>query len=164
MEQTSQNFVSSYTTPFNVDFKSKGVTSEYLKMVSEKPETIKNILIDFSSAEFIHDNLGPFFKLTAEQLDETTRIVRDVLMSDLFIGNMTSEIGKRLGLPNDKALEIRNRIIAELFAPAIEDIKKVQREKFSRQGEAIPAAPAQQPAPQVKTNVNPNNVVNLRDK
>lgn len=156
-----------YYSPYLIDLlpmRDVAQIEAYMNRVRALPKSLINLLVESDTATYLEDSLGPQFGLSEKQVEDLTRVIRDVLMCDLFIGDMTSEIGKRLGLPNDKALEIRNRIIAELFAPAIEDIKKVQREKFSRQGEAIPAAPAQQPAPQVKTNVNPNNVVNLRDK
>src|SRR3989344_7242464 len=90
---------SSYATPFNVDFpgpKSKNFFTEYTARVLSLPESIKNILMDSSTAEFIEEKLGPNFNLTSGQRTEITRIIRDVLLGDMFIGEMSQNISAKL--------------------------------------------------------------------
>jgi len=151
------DLIKKYYTPYLIDLlpmRDEIKIELYMKKVRTLPQSLINTLIKSETADFLEDDLGPSFKLPEDKIENLTRIIRDVILADLFIGNMTSEIGKRLNLDQNTAQQIRDRIIGELFAPAIEDIKKVQREKFS-------SKPAMSAAP---TNINPNNVVNLRDK
>ena len=64
------------------------------------------------------------------QGQDVARLVRDIAIGDVFIGDMPTEISKRLGIDPATAREIANQIVAQLFTPALEDIKKVQAAKF----------------------------------
>jgi len=123
------------------------------------PLSLQNILMDSPTMEFVAE-ISDTYHLLESQARELSRIMGNVIIGDLFIGNMTSEIGERLNLPPETAQQIRNQIVSELFAPAIEDIKKVQREKFANKIGNQP----QTPAPKPPTDINPGNVVNLRNK
>ena len=80
-----------YSTPFNVDFflqfKSEGYFREHVIKVLSLPESVRNILMDSSTAEFLVDKLSPAFSLNQNQTTELTRILRDILLTDLFWGD-----------------------------------------------------------------------------
>lgn len=165
---------SGYATPFNVDFsnsKPKNFFAEYTMKILSLPESIKNILMDSSTAEFIEENLGPNFNLTPEQKTEITRIIRDVLLGDLFIGEMSQNISIRMNLAPDEAKGIKDLIISELFKPATEDIKKLQTERFPEKINR-PSTPAEPQVPKIpdrpdlkiESDINRNNIVDLRNK
>ena len=98
---------------------------------------------------------------------ELTRIVRDVLLGDLFIGDTSATISQKLNMDPQTAQQIRDKIVKELFAPAIEDIKKIQREKFpDRVAQRNTSTMLQPPKPpEIKTTmaVNQSNVIDLRN-
>lgn len=124
----------SYSTPFNVDFflnKGAGYFTKQVQQVLSLSEPVKNILTDLSTAEFVEEKLGPAFGLNAEQKAEITRIIRDILLADAFIDDFPTLISQKLGIDSGTANQIEQRVVNELFAPAIEDIKKMQREKFA---------------------------------
>ncbi len=153
-----------YATPFDVDLstpKSEKFFEAYTIKVTSLPELIKNILMDSSTAEFIEENLGPNFNLTPEQKIEITRIIRDVLLGDLFIGEMLQNISDRMKLLPDEARKLGNLIVSELFGPAIEDIKKMQIEKFP---EKINRPIPEKPDLKIEPDINKNNIVDLRNK
>lgn len=155
---------SKYATPFNVDLfgvKPENYFANYSKVVLSLPESIKKILMDYSTAEFIEENLGPNFNLTPEQKVEITRIIRDVLLGDLFIGDMIQKISDRMNLAPDEAKKIGNLIVSELFRPAIEDIKKIQAERFP---EEINRPTSEKPDLKIEPDINKNNIVDLRNK
>lgn len=155
---------SSHATPFNVDLfgsKPKNFFTEYTMRVLSLPESLKNILMDPSTADFIEDNLGSSFNLTPEQKIEITRIIRDVLLGDLFIGDMVQNISDRMNLVLDEAKKIGNLIVSELFRPAIEDIKKIQAERFP---EKINRPIHEKPDLKIEPEINKNNIVDLRNK
>src|SRR3989338_1927531 len=120
-------------TPFSVDlFSPSGETffEEYAKKIAPVSVPIKNILMDNSTTDFVEANLGPAFGFSLEQKTEIMRILRDVLLGDLFIGDMIATISQKLNVDSQVAQQISTSILNELFAPAIEDIKRIQREKF----------------------------------
>ena len=104
------------------------------------------------------------------QSADLSRIIRDILFGDLFIGDMVVTISQKLNIDLQTAQQMSSKIINELFAPAIEDIKKMQREKFPDrvgQGGASatrPTMPQPPPPPQMKNAppINQGNVIDLR--
>jgi len=156
---------SRYATPFNVDLSNlefKKNFTEYFKRVSSLSGPIKDLMANPSTADFIEENLGPSFGLTPEQKTEITRIIRDVLLGDLFIGEMTQEISSRTRLAPDEAKKNVNLIISELFQPAIEDIKKLQAQKFPEK--INKPAVSEKPDLKIEPDINRNNIVDLRNK
>ncbi|MEX2090968.1 MAG: hypothetical protein WD989_02475 [Candidatus Paceibacterota bacterium] len=152
---------STYATPYNVDLflpKPKNFFTEYTQRVRALPEPVRNILMNHPTAEFIEENLGPSFNLNSEQKTEVTRIIRDVLLGDLSINEMASKVSEKLGADPTTAYQIQSKIISELLGPAIEDIKKTQKDLPS-QSQYIPPSPKNQNTP-----ANPNNVVDLRNR
>lgn len=164
---------SSYATPFNVDFfgsKPKNFFAEYTMRVLSLPESIKNILMDSSTAEFIEDGLGPNFNLNRIQITEITRIIRDILLGDLSLNDTTSTISQNLKVSPTVANQIQNKIMNDLFGPAVEDIKKIQKEKppqsqyIPRPAPSRPPVAPERPDLKIEPDINRNNIVDLRNK
>lgn len=163
-----------YATPFNIDLhsvNSEDFFAEYIQRVRSLPESVKNVLMDTSTAEFIEENLGPNFNLTSEQKTEITRIIRDVLLEDLFIGDMAQSISARMRVAPDEAKRIKDSIVSVLFKTATEDIKKLQTDKFPEKVNrpamtTEPRAPKIPERPDLKIgpDINKNNIVDLRNK
>jgi len=160
-------------TPFSVDLFSpsgENFFEEYTKKIAPVSVPIKNILMDSSTTDFV-ENLGQAFILSLEQKNDVLRIIRDILLGDLSAGDMTVTIAKKLTISQQTAQQIRDKIVKELFAPAIEDIKKIQREKFPDrvgQGSVNTTRPtmSQPPAPPQMKNgppINQSNVIDLRN-
>ena len=165
---------SGYATPFNVDFsgpKSKNFFTEYTARVLSLPESIKNILMDSSTAEFIEDNLSQNFDLNRVQIIEITRIIRDVLLGEFSVNNMALVISRNLKIDLTVANQIQDKIVSDLFGPVIEDIKKLQGK---RPPEKIysPVVPNRSQVPKISErpdlkiapSINRNNIVDLRNK
>ena len=167
-----------HATPFNVDLfgsKPKNYFTEYTRRVLSLPESIRNILMDPSTADFIESGLGPNFNLTNEQKTEATRIIRDVLLGDISINEIAAKISGNLGIDPTVAYQIQSKIVNELLSPAMEDIKKTQKNfppqkppetpqpyrppVRSNQPQYMPPPP-RNPSPPA----NPNNVVDLRNR
>lgn len=170
MTDENTNQTPQYATPYNVDLffsNSKNYFAEYIRRVFLLPESIRNILTDDSTAEFIEDKLGANFNLSPQNKIEITRIIRDVLLGDLSLNTVSDSISVKLNINEDTAAQITNKIVIELFQPAIEDIKKMQKEKFSNQSGGIARNPepiqSLKKTPVSNSSVNPNNVVDLRN-
>ena len=165
---------STYATPYNVDLflpKPKNFFTEYTRRVLALPEPVRNILMDSSTANYIEENLGQSFGLNKEQKIEITRIIRDVLLGDISINAMASKISENLEIDSTVAYQIQSKIVNELFGPAIEDIKKLQTERFPEKPDrpVAPMRPQTQKITEgsdlkIDPDINRNNVVDLRNK
>ena len=101
------------------------------------------------------------FGLTIDQKASLVRIIRGILLADEFLGDFPSLISSRLGVEMNTANQIAQKIVNELFAPAMEDIKNMQRGKFRDRIAQTRSSQTQQPPPNVSTE---GNVINLRHK
>ncbi|HVZ11117.1 MAG TPA: hypothetical protein VG941_01725 [Candidatus Paceibacterota bacterium] len=155
------------------------------------PEPIQDAADSVATMEFLSE-IAYIFHLSDAQSEALARTTGYVLMGKLFLGDMVSEITANVGIDADSAKKIANRIAGELFASALEEIKQIQREKFSDRiagkptsTQATPSTssprltnprskfqympriepmtPIKPPKPPSAT-INPNNVVNLRDR
>lgn len=163
-----------YATPFNIDLSRPNPAEffhEYIRRVSSLPKSVRNILMDTSTAEFIEENLGPTFNLNNEQKVKITRTIRDILLGDAPLNSMPGLISSKLNIDQSSAVQIANKIVSDLFGPAIEDIKKLQTERFQRgvDKQNISAEPQTQKIPEkpdlkIDPGINKNNIVDLRNK
>ena len=160
-------------SPYEIDMEKLSSVPTELEIFTHKfvglPRNIKDIML-LTAPGFIW-TLAQNYNLTEEQSGNISRIIRDILLGDLFAGDMSQTISERLELDQQTAQQIRDKLVKELFAPAIEDIKKIQREKFPDrvgQGSANTPRPAmpQPPAPPQMKNappVNQSNIIDLRN-
>jgi hypothetical protein len=146
--------MSTYPTPYDIFPKQDFSSIEgYVSYVSSLPKPIRSILIQFETAEFIGDKLAPQFSLRDEQVINLTKIIRDVLIATLFIGDLTQAISQEVQVDSVTAKKISDMLIGELFTPAIQDIKELQKKYFSDRlsGGAGQSAPSQ---PQSSQTIN----------
>lgn len=116
----------------------------------------------------IMQGIGQNFRLNQNQSAYLSRIVREVLIADIFIGDIVAEIAKRLNIQTADAQSLANALLTQLFAPAIEDIKKIHREKFPDRIPKPSAATTQPSQAAQSTNpqsppVNAGNTINLKN-
>ena len=133
-------------------------------------ETIIDILFGQNTPKIIM-NICQNYQLNYKQSEELSRLIRKILVAEIYLGDIISEIAGRLQIGENIARELANKLIADLFANALEDIKKLHREKFgaSITGQVatskIPIPPLDPPVTQhqeEKEKMNPNNVLDLR--
>lgn len=144
--------------------KNRDNIESYMNRVRNLPESIKQTLTDSATADYIIETIAPHFSLEEEQVTELTRIIRDILLGDLFIGDMSTNISQKLNVDQQVTQQIQEKMINDLFANAIEDIKKIQREKFpdrvgQRSGTSSPQPPNMKNIPPV----NQSNIIDLRN-
>ncbi|MBI2062642.1 MAG: hypothetical protein HYT61_00105 [Candidatus Yanofskybacteria bacterium] len=110
------------------------------------PTNLVDFLLDSSVPDFIMNLTQKHVQLSIRGPD-IARLIRDIVIGDVFVGDMPQELSRRLGTDLATSREIANQIASQLFTPILEDIKKVQMVKFPGK---LPAKPVSQPAPQVK--------------
>ncbi len=157
-----------YNTPYTIDLESlqsESAVKEYMDQVKRCPPSILALMTNESTADFLEDNLGPTFGIEESAVENITRIIKDVLLGKLFAGDITQTIIQTTGADQTTAQKIRDKIVKELFAPALEEIKKIQREKFpdrTRQGTTSEPTNTTPPPTKEVSSINQSNVINLR--
>lgn len=103
---------------------------ERLNMKIDKlPQTLADFLVDAGIPEFIDLLTQKYIRLSVRGPD-VARLIRDVVIGDIFIGDMPQELSRRLGIDPATAREIANQIVSQLFTPILEDLKKVHNERY----------------------------------
>lgn len=184
-EELREGVASEYTenlsvfSPFRVDADklsgNEAIWQDFLIKVNASLKKVQNILIDVETIDFLA-GITEEFGFSEGQSKELTRTVRDILLADIFLGDFPALISQKLNIETETTNQIVQKIIGELFAPAIEDIKNIQREKFgdriaqarSDQPQQIPPAPVQPRRPvgfiRPDERVQEGNVVDLRNR
>ena len=132
--QNIDNFV-----PYRVDISNmihdQVSFGKYLDSVSTATDPIWDILLSSATISVLMD-FADTFQLQESQSAELSRIIRDVVLGTMYIGNMPIAIRDRLNIDDGKASTLSDLIARDLFKSATEDIKKVQLahfpEKFPR--------------------------------
>lgn len=111
------------------------------------PTSLNNFLVDNKTSALIETLTQKYIQLSVQGPD-VARLIRDVVIGDIFIGDMPKEISNRLGVDSTLAREVANQIVSQLFTPVLDDIKKVQNERYPGR---LPAKPTLQvTVPQIK--------------
>lgn len=166
-----------YFTPYSVDvfsFTNPVDLETYMRRFRSLSEPIKKIAFDPAVADYIQEKLVPNFGLNVEQGKELTRVIRDILLADVFVRDVVAEIQNRLRVDPNISNQIASMVIDELFAPAMGEIKEIHRQKFGdRQSQSQPQTRPQQQSqqpprtfsnPAASLDINENNVLDLRNK
>lgn len=141
----------------------------FLQDVNQMSPTLKNYLTSTDTVETIF-SLGKEFDLEDGQISDLGVLVREFLTGKIFIKDFPNSISSKFGIDDIKAGNIANRLISKSFAAIIEDVKRIQRNKFPdriaqlqkdnqsqtlNQPTAKPAIPRQVPTPaqQIQQNI-----------
>ena len=121
-----------FRTPYNIDIEKldESALKRYIDRVRSLPDKLRNFMFDLKPAEYIEQTLSKQFGLSENQMPGLLRIIKNIALSDLFIGDMPSQIAVQLNIDSAKARDIANKIVNQLFTPVLEDIKQVQKERF----------------------------------
>lgn len=118
-------------SPFFVD--SAGVPDLVWEKLNAKidklPQALADLLVDAKVSEFIQSLTQKYIQLSVQGAD-VARLIRDVVIADVFLGDMPQEIQRRLGLDPATAREVANLIVSQVFAPVLEELKQVHRARF----------------------------------
>lgn len=141
--------------------------TEFLNNFAALPKILKDFLASTQTADYI-SNLGQQYQLDERQVVLLAIIIRYIVLGEIYIKDSVSMIVKFLGVDSNTASLLFNQVVKELFSPVIEEIKKIQRLKFSdriaseHQAQSInQGQPVQSPSLHEQ---NMGNVVDLRNK
>ena len=136
-------------SPYRVDgMKVPGFNWEkFQDKIDTLPDNLYSVLVDENTINFIKSLTQKYIQLSVQGPD-VARIIRDIVIGDVFIGDMPQEIARRLGIDPALAREIANQIVSQLFQPVLVDIKRVQAARFpNRIAQKVfgPSSPPQGP-------------------
>lgn len=115
--------------------------------INALPPSIQDIFFNIDTEEAIK-KLGSQFGFNNDQITALTRLVRDIALGDIYLGDLTGKLKVLLKIDENLAKTITTDLMSRVFYSALEDIKKMHIEKFKA------------PPP----TVNPNNVLDLSKK
>ena len=96
------------------------------------PENLQDFVFGAEPADFIKNRISEPLNLSETQTRETALVVMDLILANIYLGNIVSEVQKRLGIDDQKAGTMAGLIVAELFGPILEELKKEHIEKFAK--------------------------------
>ena len=101
------------------------------KLVS-LPDSLLDFVFSPEPAEFIKDRVAVSLNLNEKQTMEVAKIILEIVVTDLYLGNVVEALKERIGIDEQKAKTIAGLIVAELFAPILDELKKMHIEKFAK--------------------------------
>ncbi len=166
-QQISEGF--SLSPYFIDDSKTPGFDWEgFQDKIDTLPENLYGLLVDEKTAYFIGSLTRSHAQLNVRGSD-IARIIRDVVLADIYIGDLPAQISSKLGVDQNAALEIARTVVSQLFAPVIDDIKKLQLQKFGKLPSS--SAPQQSTQPRLPQHIpgeelpeTGGNIIDLRNK
>lgn len=136
-------------SPYSVDgLQTPGFNySRFQDQLDQLPGELLDFLLDPKPIEFIQSLTQKYIQLSVQGPD-IARLIRDVVIADVFLGDMPQEVQRRLGLDPATAREVANLIARELFTPVLEELKQLHRTRFpNRVSPQPPTANIQQGQP-----------------
>lgn len=100
--------------------------------IKSLPEKFQDFVFNTRPGDFIKDNISLTLNLNEDQSRETAKIVMELIVADWYLGDAVNQIIQRVGVDEQKAKTIAGLIVTELFAPILEDLKKIHIDKFAR--------------------------------
>jgi len=133
--------------------------------IDQLPPTLANLLTSNKTSEFIGTLAQKYIQLSVRGSD-IARIIRDVILSDVYIGDMPAQISSKLGVEQNTAVETARAVVSQLFAPVIEEIKKLQLQKFGKlPGSSTSQQPSiPRPVPGAELPETGGNIIDLRNQ
>jgi len=102
------------------------------KKIRSNSEKISDIVFDENTPTIIK-SICQRFTLTDQQSALLSRLIRKILVAEVFIGDLIKELQGQLDLPPSKAQELADALAAELFAPAKDELKELHAKTFGGQ-------------------------------
>lgn len=121
--------------------------------LKELPNNFSDFLFDFKTSEFIKERIAIPSDLNEGQSQEIAIMVLELLLADWYLGDAVNQIVQRAGVDEQKAKTIAGLIVTELFAPILEDLKKMHIEKFAKN----------MPAQQIQKQETDERIVDLKN-
>lgn len=105
---------------------------EFHNKLKRSLDSILDFVFNTAPADFIKDRISIPLSLNENQSKEIAKIVMEIIITDFYLGDIVRQIKQRVFVDEQKAKTIAGLIVAELFAPILEELKKKHIEKFAK--------------------------------
>ncbi len=124
----------------------------FFTLFKKLPLSVQDLLSDEKTADYLW-TLGQNNNFTDDQIALMARKVREIVVGKIPLDSFASEISRELPCDQNYAAELVRFITNDLFAPIMDDIKKIQQE--------MTPPP---PTPFISSQeTNKNNIIDLRE-
>lgn len=145
--------------------------NEFMEQFPKLPLPIKQLMTSTSTAQIMF-SIGQENGLDNITTEYLAKIIRHILVGEIFIKDLPNFLVSVLNLSPDQATAINKRVLNELFVPITNDLKKIQQTNFPDRLLASPTIPSQNQSAPPQTqrpstaipNTNQNNTVDLRNR
>lgn len=150
--------------------------SMFLKSFDILPQKLKDFLAAMDTAEKIM-NIGNTFGLDEFDSEAVALAVRKLAMGEISVGNGADFITNETELPRERAKNLLSLLVNEVLVLVLEDIKKIQSQKFPEKvaktsenpkpfisAKPMPSKLPERPDLKIDPEINKNNVVDLRNR
>ena len=124
---------------------------DFYSKLKNFPQGVIDVLFGVDTPDIL-ETICSNYPLNQSQIITLSRLIRSILVADIYIGDMPVEIAKSLNLDPTTSKNLATQIISQLFAASFDDIKKLQALRFPNK------APLQQPTTQPVTPAQQFNV------
>ncbi len=171
------NLISPYFAESTQESESESMT--FVATLRGLPASIRAFLLSIDTAIAILA-LGQEYSLTNQQLSILARAIRGFVTGELTLGNMVNGLQSWLGVNSHVAANIADEVIQKVVRPVLGDVKKIQSERPESQPSTrfnpgsppkiqpapglYPKPPAPPPSYPGQMDVNPDNVIDLRNQ
>ena len=147
-----------FFTPYNIDIDSLEETAlkQYVTSVISLPSSLKNVLLSFSTAEYIEIELGNSFSLSIDQKKEICRIIRDIILGKMGLRESLTIIQSRLNLDSLNSEKLVNQLNAHFFSPLVNILSSLYPQIWK------PVTPSRSPVPGQDIPETGGNIIDLR--
>ena len=122
--------------------------------INSLSENLQDFIFNTVPGDFIKDRISIPLNLNQNQSIEIAKIVLDIILTDVYLGDIVSQNQQRVYIDEQKAKTTAGLIVAELFTPILEELKKKHVEKF---GKMMTQPQKQSPLPQIQTQTQSQN-------
>ncbi|OHB17833.1 MAG: hypothetical protein A2913_02255 [Parcubacteria group bacterium RIFCSPLOWO2_01_FULL_40_65] len=105
---------------------------EFHNKLKQSLDSTLDFVFSTGPADFIKDRISIPLNLNQSQSKEIAKIVMEIIVADSYLGNIIEQIRQRVIVDEQKAKIIAGLIVAELFAPILDELKKIHIEKFAK--------------------------------
>lgn len=132
MESQVTNYQYFLASPFFAGFKDPESPESkiFSGIFSELSPPLKAFLTSDETAAVLI-SIGQKYELEERQVSQTAQALRELVLGKIFIKDLPLVLGTKTSLDEDKSSRIVSDLVAQLFNPIVEDLKRIQRIKFT---------------------------------
>lgn len=106
--------------------------NEFHNRLKQSSDNILNFVFSTGPGDFIKDRISAPLNLDQNQSKEIAKIVMEIIIADTYLGDIVQQIKQRVFVDEQKAKTISGLIVAELFTPILDELKRKHIEKFAK--------------------------------